>query len=173
MAKGTPRNALQTSHFSPSSPPHLTPSLPAIQHRQHESLICRDFQALFRTRTGDPLLTMEQASGPLDGVSARHREASLHRAVQDSVHHLGACGDHRAQLVPVDELCRRRTVMPGQPRDLLHGYPTTDIRDTNAWRKSRGAHPSPRPAASVIFLNSRLTFAASSGVPTVEQNTRP
>src|SRR4051794_36739099 len=35
--------ALQTSHSSPSSPPHLTPFLPAIQHGQHESLICRDF----------------------------------------------------------------------------------------------------------------------------------
>src|SRR5215831_1768353 len=28
MAKGTPHKALQTSHFSPSLPPRLTPSLP-------------------------------------------------------------------------------------------------------------------------------------------------
>jgi hypothetical protein len=48
--------ALQTRHFARLA---LTPSLPAIQHRQHESLICRAFEALFRTRTGDPLLTME------------------------------------------------------------------------------------------------------------------
>ena len=37
----------------------LTPSLLAIQHRQHEIAICRVLEALFRTRTGDPLLTME------------------------------------------------------------------------------------------------------------------
>jgi hypothetical protein len=41
------------------SRPCLTPSLPAIQHRQQEIAICRPFRALFRTRTGDPLLTME------------------------------------------------------------------------------------------------------------------
>ncbi len=35
--------ALQTREFSASA---VTPSLPAIQHRQHESPICRSFRAL-------------------------------------------------------------------------------------------------------------------------------
>jgi hypothetical protein len=30
-----------------------------LQHRQRKTGICRDLRALFRTRTGDPLLTME------------------------------------------------------------------------------------------------------------------
>ena len=51
MAKG-----LQMRRFCVSV---LTPSLLAIQHRQHEIAICRVLEALFRTRTGDPLLTME------------------------------------------------------------------------------------------------------------------
>jgi len=36
------------------------------------------------------------------------------------------------------------------------------------WRRSRGADPVPRPAASVILRNSRRTLAASKGVPTAE-----
>lgn len=39
--------------------------------------------------------------------------------VQDPVHDLGTRGDHWAQFMPVDQLCRRRTVVPGQARDLL------------------------------------------------------
>jgi len=56
----------------------------------------------------------------------------------------------------------------------LHAItPSADIRETKVWRRSRGAHPVPRPAAPVILRNSRLTFAASSGVPIAEANTSP
>jgi hypothetical protein len=51
--RGTATQRPQTASFVSS-----TPSLPASQHRQGEMLICRSFQALFRTRTGDPLLAM-------------------------------------------------------------------------------------------------------------------
>jgi hypothetical protein len=47
-------NALQIGVFGPDA---VTPSLPAIQHRQQEIVICRSFRAL-RPRTVDPLLTM-------------------------------------------------------------------------------------------------------------------
>src|ERR1022692_79339 len=51
--------------------------------------------------------------------------------------------------------------------------PSSDISDTNVCRSSRGAQPGPSPAAFVILRNSRRTFAASSSVPTDEQNTSP
>jgi hypothetical protein len=64
MAKGAPHKALQTSPFSPSSPTHLTPPYPQFSTDNTNRLICRDFKALFRTRTGDPLLTMNVRRGP-------------------------------------------------------------------------------------------------------------
>ena len=32
------------------------------------------------------------------------------------------------------------------------GTPSADIRETKVWRRSRGAHPTPRPAVSVIWV---------------------
>jgi hypothetical protein len=43
-------------------------------------------------------------------------------AVQDPIHHLGACRNHRAQLMSVDQLCCRGTVVSGQARDLFDGH---------------------------------------------------
>jgi hypothetical protein len=66
-----------------------------------------------------------------------------------------------------------RLLRPASRAISSMGTPSADIKETNVWRKSRGAHPVPSPAASVILRNSRLTFDPSSGVPMVEANTRP
>jgi hypothetical protein len=42
---------------------------------------------------------------------------------EDLVHDVGAGGDHRAQLVTVDNLGRPQAGVPGQPGDLLDGPP--------------------------------------------------
>jgi hypothetical protein len=41
---------------------------------------------------------------------------------QYPVHHFGARGDDWAQFMPVDQFCRGRSVVPGQPGDLLDGH---------------------------------------------------
>ena len=52
------------------------------------------------------------------------------------------------------------------------GTPEADSRLTKLVRSSRGAQPSPIPAALQIDLNDRRTLAASSPVPTAVVKTR-
>ena len=55
------------------------------------------------------------------GTKIHYRQGLVtgREVVQDSVHHLGACRDHRAQFVPVDQLCSRGSVVTGQACDLF------------------------------------------------------
>ena len=53
----------------------------------------------------------------------KHHGQRPSRAVEHLVHHVGAGGDHGAQLVPVDDLGCAGTGVPGQAGDLLHRDP--------------------------------------------------
>ena len=53
------------------------------------------------------------------------------------------------------------------------GTPLADRTDTNVCLISRGAQPCPSPAFSVSVRNARITLFALSGVPTVDEKTRP
>ena len=87
--------------------------------------------------------------------------------VQDPVHHLGACGDDGTELVPVEESCGRRPVVPRQSRDLLDGHAVSRHQGHEGMAQVPGTHPVPRPAASVILRNSRqpLLLPAAYGAP--------
>ena len=72
---------------------------------------------------------------------------------EDLVHHVGAGGDHGAELVTVDDLGRPRAGMPGQPCDLLPATPASDMTETNLFRSSHGVRTASRicpVAASAI-----------------------
>jgi hypothetical protein len=94
-------------------------------------------------------------------------------ARKDFVHDLGAGGDHWAQFAAVHDLRGAGAGVPGQAAISSTGTPELDMRLTNEVLSSRGAHCPPSPAAFVIFLNARRTFAASSGDPIDVQNTSP
>jgi hypothetical protein len=59
------------------------------------------------------LVRIEVANRSPDEMSMFDREQSRSWAVQDPVHDFGACRDHGAQLMPVDQLGSRSTVVPG------------------------------------------------------------
>jgi hypothetical protein len=48
--------------------------------------------------------------------------------------------------------------VPGQQRIASTGTPRADSSDTNVCRISRGTHPVPSPASSVIARNIRRTL---------------
>jgi hypothetical protein len=93
--------------------------------------------------------------------------------VEGGVHGLGALGDHRLELVPVDLLgyavpaCRQRSAM------VSMGTPLPLMIETNEWRSSRSVQFSPSPAFLVIALRAVRTWETSSGVPAWLAKTRP
>src|SRR5690242_13743880 len=56
---------------------------------------------------------------------------------------------------------------------LSTGTPLADRTETKVCLISRGAQSFPSPAFSVIVVNARITLFALSGVPTVDEKTRP
>ena len=77
---------------------------------------------------------------------------------KELVHDLGTASQFGHDHLPVDLLGRHSALVPDEVGDVLKGLPSELSRDTNVCRSSRGTQPVPRPAASVIFLNSRRTL---------------
>ena len=75
------------------------------------------------------------------------RDPSWRQLTEDLVHHLGALGERRTDLVAVDRLCRGRAIMADYQGDVSTDTPLADMTGAKVCLSSRGAQSSPRPVS--------------------------
>ena len=88
-------------------------------------------------------------------------------AGEDPVHDVSAVHDHRADLLAVDRLGRRRAAVADQAGDVLDRYVgIEEQRDEAVPQLGRSPVVRIQPAASTTLRKERPTCDASAGVPT-------